>query len=69
MGEKGNAFAKGGCGCLVGFVVLGLLVALLGGSFHIDLGGAIMLFVIGGVVGLIYLSIYNKGKRDAGDDR
>jgi hypothetical protein len=36
----------------------------LGGSAHIDLGGAIMLFVIGGVIGLIVLAIYNKGKRE-----
>jgi hypothetical protein len=38
---------------------------LLGGRAHIDHGGAIMLFVFGGLVGLIVLAIYNKGRRDA----
>ncbi|MCF7958290.1 MAG: hypothetical protein K9M57_07580 [Phycisphaerae bacterium] len=65
---KGGAFARGGCGCLIGFCVLGLLVALIGGNFHIDIGGALMLFVIGGVIGLIVLAIYNKGKNDSQND-
>lgn len=68
MGEKGTAFAKGGGGCLIAFFVIGFLVVLVGGSVHIDLGGAILLFVIGGIIGLIVLAIYNKGKRDAGED-
>ena len=68
MAEKGSAFAKGGCGCLIAFAMLGLLAVLVGGSVHIDIGGAVLLFVIGGIVGLIVLSIYNKGKRDSGHD-
>jgi hypothetical protein len=64
MEGKGEAFAKGGCGCLIAFVAVGLLVALLGGNVHIDIGGAVMLFVIGGVIGLVVLAIYNKGKND-----
>ena len=68
MGEKGTAFAKGGCGCLIAFAVTGVLVALVGGNVHIDLGGACLLFVIGGVIGLIVLTIYNKGRRDAQDE-
>jgi len=67
MGEKGTALAKGGCGCLIAFVVIGLLVALVGGNVNIDIGGAILLFVVGGIIGLIVLAIYNKGKRDADD--
>ena len=62
MGEKSEAFAKGGCGCLVAFLVVGLFVVMIGGSMHIDIGGAIMLFVIGGVIGLVVLTVYNKGK-------
>ena len=62
MGEKSEAFAKGGCGCLVTFLVVGLFVVMIGGSMHIDIGGAIMLFVIGGVIGLVVLTVYNKGK-------
>lgn len=65
MGEKGNAFLKGGVGCFIVFAVLALLALMLGGSVHIDLGGIVLLFVIGGVIGLIVLVIYNKGKKDA----
>lgn len=32
---------------------------------HLDLGGLFILFVIGGIIGLIAFSIYNKGRRDA----
>ena len=66
MADKGEAFLKGGCGCLVAFIVLGLSCALIGGRFHMDLGGAIFLFVIGGIIGLIVLAIYNKGRDDSG---
>jgi len=66
MGEKGSAFAKGGLGCLAAFAVAAVLAIVVGGSAHIDLGGALLLFAIGGVIGLVVLAIYNKGKRDAG---
>ena len=62
VGEKSEAFAKGGCGCLVAFLVIGLFLVLVGGNMHIDIGGAIMLFVIGGVIGLVVLFVYNKGR-------
>lgn len=64
--SKGAAFVKGGFGCLIAFISLGLLAVLLRGSFHIDIGGAVLLFVIGGTLGLIVLAIYNRGRRDAG---
>jgi hypothetical protein len=60
-----SAFAKGGCGCLIAFFVVGFLVVAAGGSFFIDLGGFILLFVIGGVIGLVVLAIYNRGRNDA----
>ena len=60
--SKGEAFVKGGCGCLIVFAVIGLLCVLIGGNVHIDIGGAIMLFVIGGVLGLVYVAIHNKGR-------
>jgi hypothetical protein len=73
MSKKGSAFAKGGFGCILAFLAIGLLCVLLGGRMYIDLGGAIILFVIGGIIGLIVLAIYNKGysegKVDKGDDR
>lgn len=64
MGEKTVAFAKGGCGCLLAFAVVAFVTVILGGSAHIDIGGAVMLFVVGGVIGLVVLAIYNKGRRD-----
>lgn len=64
MGEKANAFAAGGCGCLTVFAVFAGLALLVGGRAHINIGGAVLLFVCGGFVGLLVLWIYNKGKRD-----
>ena len=64
MGEKAGAFAKGGCGCLIAFAAFALIAVVLGGNAHIDIGGAVLLFIIGGVIGLVALAIYNKGKRD-----
>jgi hypothetical protein len=64
---KGSAFVKGGCGCLLAFLAIGLTFVLLGGSVHINAGGAILLFVIGGVIGLVILAVYRSGQRDAMD--
>jgi hypothetical protein len=64
MGEKSEAFVKGGCGCLVAFAVLGVIGVVIGGNVHIDLGGVCLLFGIGGVIGLVVLAVYNKGRRD-----
>lgn len=66
MGEKGQAFLKGGCGCLLAFAGVAVLVVLVGGHAHIDPGGALCLFALGGLIGLAVLAIYNKGKHDAG---
>jgi hypothetical protein len=66
MGEKATAFGKGGCGCMIAFAAVGFMALLFGGRVYIDLGGAIFLFVIGGIIGLVCLWIYNNGKRDAG---
>ena len=63
MGEKSEAFVKGGCGCLLAFAVLGLLAVMFGGHVYLDPGGAVMLFVIGGVMGLGWLAIFNSGRR------
>lgn len=56
---------KGGVGCFVVFVVLGVLALLLGGNVHLDIGGVVLLFIIGGILGLVVNWIYQKGKRDA----
>ncbi len=63
---KGQAFVKGGCGCLLAFVVLALVAVLLGGRAHADIGGLVVLFLIGGIIGLVVLAIYNRGRRDGG---
>ena len=65
MGEKSSAFLKGGAGCCIAFAVVALACLLLGGSVHIDAGGVVLLFVMGGVLGLIVFAIYAKGRRDA----
>lgn len=64
MGEKSNAFVKGGFGCLGVFAAFAGIALLLGGTVNIDVGGAILLFVIGGLLGLLTLWIYNKGRHD-----
>ena len=63
----GAAFAKGGCGCLVVFVVLAFLAVLLGGHVRADIRGLLFIFFSGGFVGLLFFSAYNKGRRDAGN--
>ena len=68
MSESGSAFVKGGLGCLFGFIALGLLFVLFGGHMRIDLGGAILLFLIGGVIGLAVWFVYDRGRRAATRD-
>jgi len=63
---EGQAFLKGGCGCLLAFAVLSVLVALIGGRVRVGLGGFIILFIIGGAFGLILLAAYMRGRRDGG---
>jgi len=65
MATQGDAFVKGGCGCLLAFLVIGILSVVLGGSVSINTGGACLLFFIGGLIGLTVLWIYNRGARDS----
>ena len=55
---------KGGGGCLLAFFALALLAVMAGGEANIDAGGVIVLFVGGGIVGIIVVAIYNKGRKD-----
>jgi hypothetical protein len=64
MANEGKAFVKGGLGCLVVFVAMAVLAVLFGGSARIDLGGFVILLVIGGLIGLLANWIYQKGRRD-----
>jgi hypothetical protein len=70
MSDKGSAFLKGGCGCLALFVLLAMFAVLAGGHAHANIGGLVVLFIIGGVGGLVVMAIYNWGRRDgtAADD-
>lgn len=63
MGDRSAAFVKGGFGCLLAFFALGLLAVIAGGRVHLDCGGAGILFLIGGVIGLIMLGVFKKGVR------
>ena len=63
---KAGAFAAGGCGCLILFLVVGVLCVAVGGWMHIDIIGAVIIFVVGGVLGIAVRAIYYKGRRDAG---
>jgi hypothetical protein len=67
MADKSSAFIKGGCGCLIVFLVIAFLAVMAGGRAHADLGGLFCLFGVGGLIGLGVLAIYNKGKRDKSD--
>jgi hypothetical protein len=62
---KVGAFFKGGAGCLVVFLGLGLLIVLVGGRVYADLGGLFLLVLGGGSIGLIVRAIYLRGQRDA----
>lgn len=65
MENGGSAFVKGGCGCFAAFLLVGLIALIFGGSAHADVGGLILLFVIGGIIGLVVQAVYNKGRHDA----
>ena len=65
MATGGQAFFKGGFGCIALFFVVGILCVAIGGHMYVDLGGLLILLVIGGVIGLIINAVYNKGRREA----
>lgn len=64
MGEITRAFAKGGCGCLSALAILSMITILAGGIPDVDFGGWVCSFLFGGIIGLIVLAIYNRGRRD-----
>ena len=65
MGESGGAFLKGGLGCLAVLIVMGVAAVLLGGNVEVSLGGVILLFLAGGLIGLAAWAISERGGRDA----
>lgn len=58
-----QAFAAGGCGCLLAFAGCAGLAVAVGGRAWIDPGGACCLFVVGGLVGLAIRAVYRWGWR------
>jgi len=81
MPGKGPAFLRGGIGCLVVWILGGVIAALAGGNWYIKLElalpataagwivGIIVVFACGGALGLIASlvapSYYEKGRSDA----
>jgi hypothetical protein len=61
---KTKAFFKGGCGCVLAFALFAFLAVLLGGHAHADIPGIIVLFLIGGFLGLFMRWIYKRGFDD-----
>ena len=55
--SAGRAFVKGGCGCILFFLAAGVIVAVTGGHVRVDAGGLILLFLVGGVIGLAILGL------------
>lgn len=68
MANKGFAFILGGAICLIFFALIAMVAVLAGGHAHANPGGLLVLFLIGGVTGLIAATIYNKGRKDASKD-
>lgn len=65
----GGAFVKGGLWALGIFLVLAFLALILGGTAHADFGGMVILFVLGGCIGLIVRLIYKSGREDGAPPR
>lgn len=65
--RKRSAFVVGGFAALAVFVFLACTAMITGGNAHIDAGGAMILFLFGGFVGLGLRWIYLRGRRDAYD--
>jgi hypothetical protein len=66
MADNSNAFVKGGCGCVLAFLVVSFLSVLVGGRVRINLCGVAFVFVIGGLISQALLWVYNKGKENDG---
>lgn len=65
MDNQGKAILKGGLGCFAAFAIFALLAVVTGGRAHFDLGGIVILFIIGGAIGWVVNWIYQKGRRDS----
>ena len=50
---QGSAVVKGGCVALIALLVVGFCVAGAGGRFSVDLGGLLLVFLIGSVVAIV----------------
>lgn len=60
-----QAFIWGGLSTVVIFSVLVVISLAVGGVAHVEFGGLLLLFALGGVIGIIVRAIYNKGTRGA----
>jgi ribosomal protein L40E len=57
---------KGGCGCLTLFGIMAFFAILARGRVHVSFFGLLFIFLIGGVIGRILFSSYEKGQKEAG---
>ncbi|MFP4356903.1 MAG: hypothetical protein ACLFSZ_00510 [Puniceicoccaceae bacterium] len=66
-----SAFLQGGIWSLLIFGALAWINLSFGGEVRISGGAALLLslFVVGGIVGLVMPSIYQKGRKDASKNR
>jgi hypothetical protein len=63
-----DTFFRGGVILLVAFGIIALVVLLVGGFVFATLGGLALLFLIGGLVGLVVRFIFPKRGKDARRD-
>lgn len=64
MSEKGSAFLKGGVGLLAAFLIAGLVMILLGRTLEVSVGGFVLLFLVGGIIGLVSWALYDRSRRE-----
>lgn len=60
MSQRSQAFVKGGCGCLLAFAAMAAVAVVFGGRARINCGGMAMLFIIGGIMGLLGYAVFRK---------
>ena len=58
-----GAFTRGGLVALIAFLLLAVFTVLIGGSVRMNLGGVLVVFILGGCGGLLVRYVFMKGYR------